>query len=280
PNPNFAFVRLVTNGATSNYQALQLQFNRRLRRSLQASASYTWGQTIDDAAQDAVAHTLLRNSDPRVERAASDFDVRHTLTGLVSYKLPTLHVARLSPALGRNWTIDAIFNARSARPVNVVYAVPTSFGFAYLRPDTSAGVPLYLFEPTAAGGRRINPAAFIVPDTQRQGTLGRNSLRGFPFTQVDFALGREFKLTEGLRLQLKAEAFDLFNQDNFADPTGTDTSLGSRLSATGAFVANGTFGQSASVYGRSLADNAGGSFGSFYGFGGPRTLRLSLRLRF
>ena len=119
-----------------------------------------------------------------------------------------------------------------------------------------------------------------MPDTQRQGTLGRNSLRGFPFTQVDFALGREFKLTEGLRLQLKAEAFNLFNQVNFADPGGTDASLGSRLSAPGPFVANEMFGQSASVYGRSLSNGAGGSFGSFYGFGGPRTLRLSLRLRF
>src|SRR5205085_4866662 len=230
PNPDFALVRLVANDATSNYQSLQLQFNRRLRRGLQASVAYTWSKTIDDAAQDSGARTLLQSTDPRGERGPSDFDVRHTLSGLVSYKLPKLHIAGVSSSLLRNWTLDAIFNARSARPVGVVYAVPTSYGFAYLRPDSVAGAPLYLFEPNTAGGRRLNPAAFIVPDTERQGTLGRNSLRGFPFTQVDFALGREFKLTEGLHLQLKAEAFDLFNQDNFADPTGTDTSLGSRLS--------------------------------------------------
>ncbi|HYX40622.1 MAG TPA: TonB-dependent receptor, partial [Pyrinomonadaceae bacterium] len=87
PSPDFSFVRLVKNGAASNYQSLQLQFNRRMRRGLQASAAYTWSKAIDDAVQDSPARTLLQSADLRVERGPSDFDVRHTLSGLISYKL-------------------------------------------------------------------------------------------------------------------------------------------------------------------------------------------------
>jgi hypothetical protein len=279
-NPDFPFLRLTTNGAKSDYHAMQLRFTRRLVSRLQAMASYTWAKSMDNASQDSLARTLLRSSDAEQERGPSDFDVRHVMNGLLSYGLPSPRLNDWSNALLRNWTIDAIFNARSARPVNVVYGVPTLYGFAYLRPDLLAGVPVYLDDAGAGGGRRLNPAAFALPTEERQGSLGRNSLRGFPFYQLDMALSRKFNFTESVNLQFKIAAFNLLNHPNFEDPLGTDTSLGSRLSAAGAFLPNQTFGTSASLLGRSLWGGAGRSFSSFYQAGGPRTLQLSLKLQF
>jgi hypothetical protein len=158
PNPDFSFVRLVNNGASSDYRSLQLSFERRLGSGLQALVSYTWAKSEDDVSQDSINRALLLSSDRRLDRAASDFDVRHQLTGRLTYRLPALFDSGFGNTLSRNWTINSLFYARSARPLNVVYAIPTSVGFGYLRPDLVAGQPLYLDDTSAAGGSRINAA--------------------------------------------------------------------------------------------------------------------------
>jgi hypothetical protein len=212
------------------------------------------------------------------DRGPSDFDVRHQLTGLVTYEVPAPVRAGLGNSLLRHWTFDSIFFARSAKPVNVVYGVPTSFGFAYFRPNLRNGAPLFLTDPSAGGGRRINPDAFIIPAALQQGELGRNSLRGFPLNQIDLALHRKFSFTEYFALQLQMDAFNLLNHSNFEDPLATDLSLGSNFGASGGFLSNSTFGQSASLEGRSVLSKNG--FGAFYGPGGSRSLRFSVKLIF
>jgi hypothetical protein len=94
-------------------------------------------------------------------------------------------------------------------------------------------------------------------------------LRGFPLYQVDLALRRKFNFSEAVALQVQADAFNVFNHANFEDPLGNDLVVGRNT--------NLAFGQSTSMSGRSLS---GGGFPSFYGTGGPRTLRFSLKLLF
>ena len=118
-----------------------------------------------------------------------------------------------------------------------------------------------------AGGRRINRAAFATPATPRQGTLGRNALRGFGAWQLDLALRREFGLSERCNLQLRAELFNVFNHPNFGDPVNN--------------LQNAQFGQAIQMLGRSLG--AGGSSGGLsplYQLGGPRSIQLVLKLNF
>jgi hypothetical protein len=274
----FPVMRLTTNGASSRYDALQFEFNRRLARGLSAAFNYTWSKSTDDAQQDSLARALLRGDEPGQERAASDFDVRHLLAGHVSYDLPTPFSSGLGRALLRRWTLNAIFGARSARPVNVLYTIPTIYGFAYLRPDLVGGIPLYLRDADAAGGWRINPAALLVPAAMRQGTLGRNSLRGFAFNQFDLALRRRFNFNERVSMQLGAEAFNLFNHPNFEDPSGADIVLGGRLSPAGVFRPNLVFGSSSSTLGGGTYSTGG--YQSLINAGGARTIQLSLKLSF
>ena len=279
-NANFEFLRVTRNGASSNYRSLQLQFNRRLSRRLGAMVSYTWGRSIDDSSQDSAARALFRSIDSAIERGPSDFDVRHTLAGFASYEAPALFASGFGNLLTRKWSIDSVFNVRSAGPVNIVYGVPTSFGFLYLRPDLIAGAPLYLNDADLAGGRRINAAAFNVPQDLRQGTLGRNSLRGFPLAQFNLALRRRFNFTEDIRLTVGAEAANIFNHPNFAAPAGDDASLGTRFAPSASLSANPTFGQSYTNAARSPWGIAGSSFGASYYPGGSRAVKLSAKLEF
>lgn len=133
--------------------------------------------------------------------------------------------------------------------------------------DGVVGVPLYLND--APGGRRFNPAAFdrATPLAQlRQGTLGRNALRGFGAYQLDLSLRRQFNLTEKLNLRLRADAFNIFNRANFANPSGV-------IPAN--YLTSASFGRSSQTLGAAL-----GGLASVYQIGGPRSFQLSAKIRF
>jgi hypothetical protein len=268
PNPNFATLFAIRNKATSDYHAMQLQFLRRLSRGLQALASYTWSHSIDIISNGSGANIPPGIVDPRKDRGSSDFDVRHAFNTALTYDIPNPVLGSVASAILRSWSVDTIVNARSATPVDVVTSkFFTGVGFISVRPDLIPNVPLYLDDPAVAGGRRINPAAFSANFSDRQGTLERNALRGFPFWQVNLSLRRQFSLTEKLNLQFRVEFFNIFNHPNFADPNNNFPSL--------------TFGKSTQMLGRSLGSGGtSGGLSPLYQIGGPRSSQFALKLRF
>ena len=278
PNPSFNLVRVTRNAAASRYDALQVQFARRLARGLQALASYTFARSTDDASSDALSRLRLAGDvtgfgtglDVSTGRGPSDFDVRHSLTAAATYVLPGPAARGAGAALLRGWSIDAILRARTATPVNVVTRTDVLGDGLFVelrRPDLVAGVPVYVEDPAAPGGRRLNRAAFSVPLAARQGTLGYNALRGFPLTQLDLALRRQVALGERLRLDLRAEVFNAFNHPNFGNPVAN---LSSNL-----------FGLSTQTFARSLgAGGVAGGLSPIYQVGGPRSMQLALKLHF
>ena len=266
PNPNFTRVQVFRNAATSDYEALQVQFQRRLTRGLQALASYTWSHSIDIASAESALTISTTKIDPKIDRGSSDFDVRHSFSAAVTYALPRVFGNHLADRSFRDWSIDGIFRARTATPVTVGVS-RTLFGLnGVTRADLVSGVQQYLKDPTVAGGMRLNPAAFAVPPVGRQGTLGRNSLRGFPLTQLDFSFRRKFWLREQLNLQLRVDLFNVFNHPNFGAPVGL---LGSSL-----------FGQSTRMLASDLGGGGDGSLSPLYQIGGPRSIQLALKLQF
>jgi hypothetical protein len=280
PNSSFTREVIVTrNTATSDYHALQVQLRRRLSRGLQALASYTWSHSIDISSNDASFSIPVAIIDPNRDRGPSDFDVRHSFTGAVTYNLPKPKLGAVANGIFRNWSVDTIFTTRSATPVDVFTGTDTlGLGIqTAVRPDLLDGVPIYLNDLTAPGGKRFNDTGdpsrpsckgpFCTPAAGRQGSLGRNALRGFPIYQVDLALRRQFSLTERFRLQFRGELFNLFNHPNFADPV--------------ADLSRADFGRSVSMLGRNLGSGAAeGGFSPLYQIGGPRSVQLGLRLVF
>jgi len=264
PNPNFTKVQVTTNAGTSDYEALQLQYQCRLSRGLQALASYTWSHSIDLVSNDSSFGPTLARIDPEIDRGPSDFDVRHSFSTAVTYDLPSVSENQFAKALLRNWSIDTIFRARTATPLTVI-SNRNLFGAGTARADLVAGVPIYIDDATVAGGRRLNRAAFATPPAGRQGTLGRNSVRGFPLSQLDFSFGRKFQLRERLNLKVKADLFNAFNHANFATPNS--------------LLVDPLFGQSTKMLGRELS-GGDGSLSPLYQIGGPRSMQLALKLQF
>lgn len=286
PNATFALLQLTRNSATSDYHALQLQFQRRLSRGLQALASYTFGKSLDIASSDASFLQRADRIDPRTDRGPSDFDVRHSFSAAATYNLPGFSQSPFTRALFGGFALDAIYYARSALPVNLTIGRTSSYGFVVLRPDFVAGVPVRISDPNSPGGWRFNntqvatnqvgPFAMSAQTVDRNGSLGRNALRGFGFQQFDFAVRRQFKLTERAQLQFRVEFFNLFNRVNFADPGGgLNFTAPTTALPDGRLTATTTFGQSSSLLRSSL-----GGLNPVYQVGGPRSVQLSLRLQF
>lgn len=268
-NPNATFVRidLTTNGGKSDYNALQVQYQRRLSRGLQAIASYTFGKSLDTVSDEVVGN--LQSPTGRfpanIDRGASSFDVRHAFNSAISYDLPSPFESGIGKAIFGGFGLDLTFRARTATPVNIVSGV-NRFNLGVttiLRPDYIQGQPLYVNDPTAPGGRIFNRNAFVVPPVteNRQGNFGRNVLRGFGANQVDLSLRRTFGLTESFKLQVRVDGFNIFNRANFANPSGVLTSS--------------IFGRAT----RTLSSGLGG-LSSLYQIGGPRSFQISAKLNF
>ncbi len=290
PNANIAGADLTTDAGTSDYNAFQLQFQRRLSPSLQVLASYSWSHSIDTASAGSIgnaANTLVPSVNPSLNRGPSDFDTRNTLSGAVTYELPAPKLNAFVTAILRGWSVENIIQARSAQPVNAYNSafseLPGGF-FTNIRPDLVPGIRTYLYGSQYPGRKALNPAAFVNPPTTppgcnpavdfpcsplRQGDLGRNALRGFGATQWDFAVHRVFPIHESLSLQFRAEIFNALNHPNFGQPVGDLSGF------------NGPFGQSTQMLGRSLNTNAGGgSLSPLYQMGGPRSIQVALKFQF
>jgi len=297
PNPNLAGANLITNLGSSSYNALQVQFQRRLAAGVQAIGSYTWAHSLDTGSGGSAEEisNALPARNPDINRGPSDFDIRHAASGAITYNIPAPKGHTFADILLQGWSLDNIFQARSAPPFDVYYTFATALSNGFytdVRPDVLPGVPLYVYGPQYPGGKAINsnPAAtcpdgnpsigpFCSPPVDsngtplRQGDLSRNALRGFGAVQWDLALHREVSFGESAKLQLRAELFNAANHPNFGQPGGN-------LGSPSAPPAN--FGLSTSMLGRYLGGgNIGaGAFDPLYQIGGPRSIQLALKLMF
>lgn len=270
PNPNFQFVSVTDNSATSDYHALQFKFQRRLSRGLQTLMAYTFSHSIDSASTDAFANYL--NSPGAAganrDRGNSDFDIRHAFTVGVTYNVPSPWSSNVARTTLGGWSLDALVLARSAPPVDLVGNILFAAGTALrVRPNVNSGMPLELFGEGYPGGKIFNGSAFIASAPGQQGNLGRNVLRGFDASQADIAVQRKFRLTERLALRFRAEFFNILNHPNFGSPTNDLTSF--------------LFGRSTQTLANSLGSGgANGGFNPLYQIGGPRSIQLALKLSF
>ncbi len=272
----FTEVAYVNNGGYSNYNALQAQFRRRANNGLDVVASYTLSHSLDDVSSGAMLTVPGRFLDPATDYASSDFDIRHSGEVAIDYDLPGPAKSRLARALVKGWSLDSIFIIRSSPTINVVDR-DIGFGRYDFRPDVIPGEPIYLADPAAPGGLRINSNAFSVPVTPRQGNLGRNALRGFPLIQGDLALRRVFRLRDKLDFQARIEAFNVLNHPNFSPETGQ---LGV-LDMNGKLIPQNGFGVSHAMLSHGLQQSSFGTgLSPLYQIGSSRSLQLSARFEF
>ena len=233
PDPRFDDIDLLESRANSNYNALQMRFQQRLTRGFSALASYTWSKSIDDASNfftSAGDPNFPQNSyNVAAERGRSNFDVRHRLSVSYSYALPFRHADGLAGKLVNGWETFGIVQLQTGRPFTVALLSEIDnsgtgrsiLGFGANDRPNLVGNPDLSNRTTS---QWFNTAAFAFPAPGTFGNAGRNILEGPGFQSVNMSLVKNTALTEGLRLQFRAEAFNLFNHPNFNLP---DNFLGS-----------------------------------------------------
>jgi hypothetical protein len=255
-------VVLATNNGNSSYHSLQLNYRSRSFRGLQGTASFTWSHAIDNGSWDSATWLVFQDSGQ--DRGSSNFDVRQSFQAALSYEL-----GQTGLPFTRGWRISSTLRARTGFPIDVV-TTEHLFGLGFdneLRPDLVPGNPVWLADPFAPGGRRLNPEAFTAPSAGRQGTLGRNAITGNGLAQLDLALMREFALTERTRFEVRLEGYNVTNSTNFADPVRI---LASPLFGTSTSMTNLMLGAGRPNSGLSPAFQSGG----------PRTVQAGLTIRF
>jgi len=205
--------------SNSNYNGLWLSAEKRFAKGLTFNVSYTFSKSIDNNSVGSSNPQIQNFYDIRSERALSDFDARQrfVLSGIYQLPLKWDH-SGFTRRLVEGWSVSPIVNLQSGNPFSPIVptADPNSLE-TFDRPNVIAGQPLTLPDPTP--NQWLNKAAFALPPAGRFGNAGRNILTAPGFEDIDFAVSKLTAIKERFSLQLRGEAFNLFNHPNFAQPS-------------------------------------------------------------
>jgi hypothetical protein len=207
PGAPLGNITQVESTGYSNYHALWLSAKRRLAGGLQFDASYTWSKSLDTNSLNSSGFALQDSYDIPNQYGLSDFDARHRFVLSAIYELPLA-----GHALIRGWQVAAIVQSQSGNPVNLVTSNSTLNGVPNtVRPDVTG--PVHII---GSVDRWFDPSVFVPVD--RFGNLGRNAVPGPGFHNTDLSAVKNMRLSSRIRLQFRADVFNLFNHANFGPP--------------------------------------------------------------
>ncbi len=275
PFPQFSGIGGNTYNGISNYDALQLSLNKRFSHGVQFAVNYTWSKMLDD--QDSSGWgsrdggQLYQDAyNPALNYSLSNFDIPQMFKGDLVYDLPFgkgrafLNSNGFVDAVLGGWQLGTTFVLESGTPFTATLGATSAFG------TLSGGNPYpnlignpYISNPSIAGWFNTctvllnganypngctNPA-WAVPAPGHYGTEGRNILRGPGIEDVDFSLGKNFKLPfprESGNLQIRFDALNGLNHPNFSTPGNSVGTSGAGIitSTTNNYnTTNNSFGQ-------------------------------------
>jgi len=211
---------------SANYHSLQTAINRQFSRGLFLKGAYTWSKAINLTDETGWTFGLLTNWEPamRRNRAPAGYDRTHMFTMGFLYELPfgpDKRWAQSGPAswLLRGWQTNGAFAAYTGTPFTVFAS-----GAELNMPGTSQTADqvkpgkVRILGEIGANKPWFDPLAFAQPTGVRFGTTGRNAMRGPGMWNLDLSLFRTFSLTEQLKMEFRAEAFNVTNTPKFANP--------------------------------------------------------------
>src|SRR6266446_5060854 len=277
PNPFFGSVGAGKDLGNSNYNGMVVTARYQGRHGIFFEGSYTYGKSLDynsaffgsSGEQAGVADA----NNIRADRGPSSFDIRHRAVFVYVIDLPVGPGHRLlgwNNGLNRQvfggWQISGITTLQGGAPFTVYNGSADFSGFNqfYDRPDVTGTGRLTQDNrnPDAAFDTKYFSAA---PPAGRVGSSGRDQYQGPGLVNFDFAAAKSFALgTERLRLQFRADLFNLFNHTNFSNPVSNQS--------------NANFGKITSTVGSAVATAVGTTAGLVGG--GPRVVQFSMRLQF
>jgi hypothetical protein len=248
PGSPFGTVLLTQSNQTASYNGLQTTIQMRLTHGVMLYGFYTFSHTFDSVQLDN-NNTQGGAEDPanlRLERGPADFDIRHQFVTAVVWQLNHYNGRNFfERALLNGWAVSSIINIHSGLPFTILNGKDANLtgNSATERAELVPGQNPVLGNRSAA--EWFNTAAFsqnpsaLINGVAVNGNAGRNIMRGPTFKDVDLAISRDVRMSrfrEGMSLQLRADAYNVFNIVSLNSPAGN-----------GATVGSATFGQIASA---------------------------------
>ena len=229
PYPQFEGIGGSTFNASSDYNALQAQAKKRLANGIAFTAAYTWSKFLNDMDVSPFngaggAINFQNFHDPGSNYAPSNFDIRDALKTSLVYQLPFgkgrtyLNSNRLLDTAIGGWQVSVISINQSGNPFTVTYDGPNN---SYSQ--AGSWYPNVL-RPAQNGPKSLqqwyDPTAYAVAANGTFGDSRRNSLRAHGIDTQNASLGKTFHFAEGIALQFRADASNVFNHPNFDAPDG------------------------------------------------------------
>ena len=251
PNSNLSGGFFWYTEGNSSYNALQVDVIRRLARKLQFRANYTWSKSLDinsaptGAQANNQAQMVLDRFDLRKDWGPSALNVAHQAHFTATYELPFGHgqywLANTGGMAGEvvsGWVFNTITTLLSGFPLTPQAGSNVSGDGDTRNPDrpslnTGFTGPIVLGSPN----EWFNPNAFMLTAPGTYGNLGRGTLTGPGFVDMDVSLFKNTKLTDKIALQFRAECFNLLNHTNFDTPNLTVFSSGAVSPTAGQITA-------------------------------------------
>ena len=299
-NPNRNYIYWMEAAAKSSYNALQVSYRIDNWHGLTTSLNYTWSHSIDNASdgEDYVPNAAQPTDSTSLNsnRGNSNFDIRNRLTWNFIYEFPNRKGSM--EKLTNGWGVNGIVTVQSGAPFHMIlesddfdgsgtfFPKPDVIGpihYNYSDPNNFLDLSSFAL-PCAPGpaGLTSGSASDCLPGSRHFGNLGRNSLLGPHYRQFDFSLYKNTSITERLKMELRFEAYNLFNHPNFASPLWPN--FLSDPTVTGVPPAGQTsiFGSNGHLQG-ALPLTVTGDVGIGYpvlGGGGQRSLQIAAKFTF
>lgn len=253
-NPNLANTTTWFSEGLSSYNALQVDVNRRFSHGFQIRGAYTFSKSLDDGT--ALNSSVGANApgfvmfplNPKLDWGPSTSDARHIAAINASYELPFgegkklfANVQGFAQKLASGWTLSGIETLQTGFPFTPQLGFNPSNNGDSRNPVRPSWNPAFT-GPVILGGpnQYFNPNAFILPPAGTYGNVGRDVLTGPGLATTDLSLAKNTALAERLRLQFRAEFFNIFNRANFATPNAVVFSSATTTPASTAGVITAT----------------------------------------
>jgi hypothetical protein len=211
----------VDSNGTRGYNAMVLTIERRATKGFTALANYTWSHCIDTGIT--TNTNTIQTWDPNrrpFDRGNCELDRRQNFNLSAVYQLPQFpnHWARV---LASGWQVSTVARVLSGPWVTVASGVDNALtGVGDQWPNVLGDVSPYVANKGSGSRLWLNPAAFAQPASGTYGNMASQNIQGPGSVNFDVALARLFRVRERLSIQLRAEAFNVFNHVN---PGGTTT---------------------------------------------------------
>jgi hypothetical protein len=231
--PNIGSVLQENSVGNSNYNSLQATLRTRAWHGLSSVFNYTWAHELDVMTEYRGA-VPFDSTNLRLDYGSGDFDTRNNFNAFLTYDIPgSSHGPKI---LTHGWQVSSVLTFHSGQPFN--FNAGTQRPGVNLIADPFAGVS-HSFSKALGGStpgeQWVNPAAFVAAAAGSPGNLGRNAFAGAGFADIDLSVIKNIPVTERVRVQLRADMFNLTNRINLASGAGSVNSDGTVRDTIGDF---------------------------------------------